>query len=43
MNHCYPDPTAAKQRVLERSEVHVPMLVGFTVARYDDEPEPALR
>jgi hypothetical protein len=22
--------------------VHVPMLVGFTVARYDDEPEPAL-
>jgi len=23
--------------------VHVPMLVGFTVARYDEEPEPALR
>jgi len=22
--------------------VHVPLLVGFTVARYDDEPEPTL-
>jgi hypothetical protein len=22
--------------------VHVPVLVGFTVARYDDEPDPAL-